>query len=237
MKMAKARRRWMTLPVALCLSIGVSAAAAPERTIDWADLRPPAAAEDNPFAKMTDAQLEALRQVVLDRLMRQRGLQVSDALERATAERVAQLAAQGIDADAVLAQRDALIARRRATDDTGVAALDGQAIRLGGYLLPAELKDNQVIEFLLVPWVGACSHTPPPPANQSVRVRPAQPYALSRTYEPVWVSGVLRLRPQEKSVFVVDGEMAVRSVYAIDDAAVFSARPRAAGPAAAPAER
>lgn len=232
----KARCRRLTLPAVLCLAIGVSAAAAPERTIDWADLRPPAAAEVNPIARMTDTQLEALRQIVLGRLMRQRGLQVSDELERAGAEQVAQLAAQGIDADAVLAQRDALIVQRRAADDTGVAALDGQGVRLGGYLLPAELQGDRVTEFLLVPWVGACSHTPPPPANQSVRVRPAQPYAMSRAYEPVWISGALRLRPQERPVFVVDGELAVRSVYAIDDAVVVSVRPRASG-SADPAQR
>ena len=51
-------------------------------------------------------------------------------------------------------------------------------------------------------------------------MRPARPYPMSRAYEPVWISGALRLRPQEKSVFVVDGELAVRSAYAIDGATV-----------------
>lgn len=217
---------WRSAVLALCGLVGVGAwTAEPERTVDWQDLRPPVTAENNPFATMSDAQNEALRQIVLSRLMQARGLAAPDAAERHRAEWAQQLRAQGIDADAVLAQREVLIAQRQAAAETGVAALEGQHVRLGGYLLPAALQGDQVTEFLLVPWVGACSHTPPPPPNQSVRVRPARPYPMSRAYEPVWISGALRVRPQEKSVFVVDGELAVRSAYAIDGATVIAAQP------------
>jgi hypothetical protein len=73
--------------------------------------------------------------------------------------------------------------------------------------------------------LGACSHAPPPPPKQIVRVRPAQPYPMSRACEPVGISGSLRLRPPEKSVFVVDGELEVRSTYAMDGVNVAPALP------------
>ncbi|HOB95556.1 MAG TPA: DUF3299 domain-containing protein, partial [Aquabacterium sp.] len=44
----------------------------------------------------------------------------------------------------------------------------------------------------LVPYFGACIHTPPPPANQIVLVVPAKPAGGFRSMDTVWVSGVLR---------------------------------------------
>jgi hypothetical protein len=59
--------------------------------------------------------------------------------------------------------------------------LDGVAIRLPGYLVPLDESGNGIKEFLLVPYFGACIHTPPPPANQIVLVQPQnQPRATAR---------------------------------------------------------
>ena len=69
-------------------------------------------------------------------------------------------------------------------------ALDKTHVRIPGFLVPIERRGMLVDEFLLVPYFGACIHTPPPPPNQVIHVRPAQPVkALSM--DPVWVSGVL----------------------------------------------
>ncbi|HEV8313022.1 MAG TPA: DUF3299 domain-containing protein, partial [Burkholderiaceae bacterium] len=46
-------------------------------------------------------------------------------------------------------------------------------------------------EFLLVPYFGACIHSPPPPANQIVHVFAASGSG-ARMMEAVWVSGVIR---------------------------------------------
>lgn len=52
-----------------------------------------------------------------------------------------------------------------------VTALDGESIRIAGYLVPLEYNEKKLIsEFLLVPYYGACIHTPPPPANQIIHV-------------------------------------------------------------------
>jgi hypothetical protein len=47
--------------------------------------------------------------------------------------------------------------------------------------------------ILLVPYFGACIHTPPPPANQIVRVRLSESGPW-RTMDTVHVSGTLRPR-------------------------------------------
>jgi hypothetical protein len=75
-----------------------------------------------------------------------------------------------------------------------VAALDGKAIRLGGYPVPLENdeKGNSTL-FFLVPYPGACIHVPPPPPNQLVLVRYPKGIVLDDIYAPIWVSGTLKV--------------------------------------------
>ena len=42
--------------------------------------------------------------------------------------------------------------------------------RVPGYMVPLEDNLEEVTEFLLVPYPGACIHVPPPPPNQIVHV-------------------------------------------------------------------
>lgn len=74
--------------------------------------------------------------------------------------------------------------------------LNGANIRLPGYVVPLEQSRGEVTEFLLVPYFGACIHSPPPPANQIVHVVLSTPKPL-RTMEAVWASGTLRTRRQD----------------------------------------
>ncbi|MBL0086831.1 MAG: DUF3299 domain-containing protein [Ideonella sp.] len=73
-----------------------------------------------------------------------------------------------------------------------VAALDGAAIKLPGYLVPLDESKAGITEFLLVPYFGACIHTPPPPANQIVLVVPGKALQGYRSMDTVWVRGTLR---------------------------------------------
>ena len=70
--------------------------------------------------------------------------------------------------------------------------LDGTRVKLPGYLVPLEEVAAGHTEFLLVPYFGACIHTPPPPANQIVLVVPAKPAGGFRSMDTVWVSGTLK---------------------------------------------
>ena len=70
--------------------------------------------------------------------------------------------------------------------------LDGRQVRLPGYVVPLEEGKAGLSEFLLVPYFGACIHTPPPPSNQVVHVMPAKP-ASFRSMDTVWVNGTIRV--------------------------------------------
>lgn len=69
--------------------------------------------------------------------------------------------------------------------------LDGAAIRLPGYVVPLEQVKGELKEFLLVPYFGACIHSPPPPANQIVHILLDKPVKGFRSMDTVWVSGTL----------------------------------------------
>ncbi len=74
--------------------------------------------------------------------------------------------------------------------------LDGALIRMPGYMIPLELSADGVTHFLLVPYVGACLHVPPPPANQLVYVETEQPWPSDQLWEAVWVTGIMRTQLQ-----------------------------------------
>lgn len=67
---------------------------------------------------------------------------------------------------------------------------NGQIVRLPGFILPIDMRDDGVTAFILVPYVGACVHVPPPPANQLVFVTTETPYPTTGLYEPVNVTGM-----------------------------------------------
>ncbi|WP_425220439.1 DUF3299 domain-containing protein [Pseudomonas sp.] len=80
------------------------------------------------------------------------------------------------------------------TNAPTVAALDGQEVKLPGYIVPLSVDPNQrVTEFLLVPYFGACIHVPPPPSNQIVLVQSEIGIALEATYVPYWISGIMHV--------------------------------------------
>lgn len=67
---------------------------------------------------------------------------------------------------------------------------NGEVVRLPGFIVPIDYSGTGVTAFILVPFVGACVHVPPPPANQLVFVTTAKPYESSGMFEPVNVIGM-----------------------------------------------
>ena len=73
-----------------------------------------------------------------------------------------------------------------------VKSLDQKKIRIPGFMVPIEFDDKNIQEFLLVPYFGACIHTPPPPANQIVYVKTGGfGPSPDMMWDPVWVTGTL----------------------------------------------
>lgn len=66
---------------------------------------------------------------------------------------------------------------------------DGRLVRLPGFIVPLDFSGVNVTDFLLVPYVGACIHVPPPPANQIVLVQAAEPLESAGLFDAVWAEG------------------------------------------------
>jgi hypothetical protein len=73
-----------------------------------------------------------------------------------------------------------------------VAELNGKRVRIGGYVVPLDFESTTVKDFLLVPFVGACIHVPPPPANQIVYVKSDKGFEIGATFDPVTVTGTMK---------------------------------------------
>jgi hypothetical protein len=67
---------------------------------------------------------------------------------------------------------------------------NGKTVRISGYIVPLDYSGTGVTLFLLVPYVGACIHVPPPPANQLVLVTTERPYESDGLFAPVTVTGM-----------------------------------------------
>ncbi|MBP7547503.1 MAG: DUF3299 domain-containing protein [Corallincola sp.] len=74
-----------------------------------------------------------------------------------------------------------------------VEALDNSLVKLPGFVVPLEGDGQQVRQFLLVPYYGACIHEPPPPANQTVLVDAPNDTRIRSAFETVWIYGRLRV--------------------------------------------
>jgi hypothetical protein len=74
-----------------------------------------------------------------------------------------------------------------------VESLGGKRVHIGGYIVPLDFDATRVKEFLLVPFVGACIHVPPPPANQIIYVKIDEGFDVQGTFDPVWVTGALKV--------------------------------------------
>jgi len=85
--------------------------------------------------------------------------------------------------------------RKKLDDAPIVKSQVNQKVRLPGYAVPLDADRNSKREFLLVPYFGACIHTPPPPSNQIVLVRPTANSKIKKMPESMdvlWVEGELK---------------------------------------------
>jgi uncharacterized protein len=82
-----------------------------------------------------------------------------------------------------------------------VADLNNLTIRIPAYVVPLEFNAQKSYrEFLLVPYYGACLHTPPPPPNQIIYVKSDKAVTVTDIWQPVWAQGVLTTEKHEHTV-------------------------------------
>ncbi|MCL2076093.1 MAG: DUF3299 domain-containing protein [Betaproteobacteria bacterium] len=96
--------------------------------------------------------------------------------------------------DAFLKQ--SIVSGQRYRQDASHAnlALQDKSVTLRGFVVPLERMDGGALrEFLLVPFFGACTHVPPPPANQIIHVHANLVATDIQTMTPVTVYGSISL--------------------------------------------
>jgi hypothetical protein len=90
-------------------------------------------------------------------------------------------------------------------------ALNNQLVSVPGFMVPLEDDADQVTEFLLVPFAGACIHVPPPPPNQMIYVKLTRNQKAKMSFtEPIMVTGRLHVAtvdsPYGDVSFSLDGD-------------------------------
>jgi hypothetical protein len=106
---------------------------------------------------------------------------------------------------------EALEKLRKAWDEAPVVpAMDQQHIVIAGFAVPLDAEGTTVHELLLVPYFGACIHTPPPPVNQVIHVILPKPAKGVRMMDTVWITGTLRVASGSTAMgpagYQLDGE-------------------------------
>ncbi|MBJ2346941.1 MULTISPECIES: DUF3299 domain-containing protein [Pseudomonas] len=113
-----------------------------------------------------------------------------------------------------LAAESAPAARQDLPNAPVVKALDGQQIRLPGYIVPLEVsEEGRTTDFLLVPYFGACIHVPPPPSNQIVHVKSEVGVKLDELYQPYWVEGPMQVKPSTSELADAGYQMEAEKIY------------------------
>ncbi|MBT6314653.1 MAG: DUF3299 domain-containing protein [Alphaproteobacteria bacterium] len=124
------------------------------------------------------------------------------------------------DAVMIADEVDDLNARLDLLDKTPNADLNGKTIRMPGYVLPLEFDGGETTEFLLVPFVGACIHVPPPPPNQIVHVNFRRGFKSPGLYTPVYVTGRLAAIGGTVDLSLTDGQTPVETGYRLEAVSV-----------------
>ena len=204
--------------LSLALAIGPAAALA-ERT-DWNTLPDPAAQEyEDPYRDLSSEQIYDLVTIVRLRDRLEEGVE-NDTARARVEERLlgieTDLADQGIDVDWLIGQRWVVAERREKAARAANPLLDGTTASLGGFLIPAPAAADGQAYAYLVPQLGQCSHTPPPPPNQLIRLRLNASFAAEGIYTPVLVTGTLRMEPSNVPIMVVDGTVPMDSSWTLE---------------------
>jgi len=79
--------------------------------------------------------------------------------------------------------------------------LNNKEVKIPGYIIPLEYEGLDIKTFLLVPYVGACIHVPPPPPNQIVYVDTATAWESVDWWEPVYVTGTIKIESRQMEFF------------------------------------
>ena len=197
--------------------IGVTELSAAQQ-IKWQHLLPKLPPLKDPYAVLTDDQRFDIETIEWARSLSQADRQNADnqqALNDAK-QYEASFKRQGLDVAELLAQQERHLKAVAKRQKIVNADLNNKVVRLAGYLLPLEFSDQGVRDFLLVPYLGACIHVPPPPPNQIVLVQLAEKFRVADLFTPAWVVGRIKTKALSRALTFVDGTSDIPIGYHIE---------------------
>ena len=156
--------------------IAVASTAAPVQQITWKNLVPQVEVYNDPFLTLNPEQKFDLIVVARTRQLQSDGVDITPAQTERLNNALKQLEKDNIDIDGLLALRSEIAGKRQHAMEAINETLNGQQVRLAGYVLPLEMDGQRITQLLLVPYVGACIHEPVPPANQIKRIKSTNNY-------------------------------------------------------------
>ena len=201
----------ISVAAAIALIVLLTGIAHATQTLKWDNLAPPWDNKRNPVEQLAKEQQDDVYTLLW-------GPNYGDPNGKRNAEEQKaydSLKASGIDPDSLFAAIEKLREESIKRDQVLLFELDKEVIKLPGYVLPLDFDGTAVKSFLLVPYVGACIHTPPPPPNQIVYVEMAKAYESEKLFEPVWVTGRITVGMDKKSLTLVDGSDDVDVGYSL----------------------
>jgi hypothetical protein len=178
------------------------------RQLGWKDLIPKHLNSQDPLAGLTQIQKDAVIWAInmLESLPEREPEEYYKEIEKA----MPSLKEADIDIINVMQ-------KRKEIQTAIVEDLHGRLVRMPGYLLPLEIIGAKVTEFLLVPYIGACIHVPPPPPNQIVYVKSIkEAYRHKGLNDPIWVTGKISVKSMTRDLYLVDGSANVSIGYALE---------------------
>jgi uncharacterized protein len=212
----------MTLLLTCLLPLSSSAQSEAIRKIEWGQLLPKLEPLKDPLAVLTQDQRFDIETIQWARGLSKKERHHPDNRQAAKDAEGYEKSFKkaGLDVAKLLsnhAQFKQSVAKRQKIVNTG---LNGRLVRLAGYLLPLEFSDKGVRDFLLVPYLGACIHVPPPPANQIVLVQLSKKFKVVDLFTPAWVVGKLETKASSKTLSFVDGSADIPVGYHINRGSV-----------------
>lgn len=70
--------------------------------------------------------------------------------------------------------------------------------KVRGFMMPLDFSSKKITEYLLMPYVPACVHVPPPPANQVILVRMEKGKEIEPSFYPVEVTGQIIIKESKE---------------------------------------
>jgi len=131
------------------------------------------------------------------------------------------LKSQNVDFEHLFTVYPKVMEMRKRKNEGFNSELDNTPIELSGYLLPLNFDKEKANEFLLVPWVGACVHTPPPAKNQIVYLKTKEWIVATELFEPVHLTGILHIEENSSELFLTDGTAQIDTGYRMSDVSIF----------------